>query len=239
MPLQTRLTTALGTEHPILLAPMDLVAGGKLAAAVSHAGGLGLIGGGYGNADWLEQELAAAGNARVGCGFITWSLAKKPDLLDFRVPDTSGGQGRAWELHRRLLQPRPASFDTGLCQSGSVQKAGRIATKPLSTKPKQIHDGSQVEPLLDQITVPLASFVGDGAYDQAGIYGTVAMRNPDADVIIPPRSTAVLARMWKPNRLGAIGISNLSPSMDAGGGRRHPGTLVVPWWRLPSAASNE
>jgi len=39
MPLQTRLTTALGIEHPILLAPMDLVASGKLAAAVSHAGG--------------------------------------------------------------------------------------------------------------------------------------------------------------------------------------------------------
>ena len=85
MPLQTRLTTALGIEHPILLAPMDLVAGGKLAAAVSHAGGLGLIGGGYGNADWLEQEFAAAGNAKVGCGFITWSLAKKPDLLDLAL----------------------------------------------------------------------------------------------------------------------------------------------------------
>ena len=138
MPLQTRLTTALGIEHPILLAPMDLVAGGKLAAAVSHAGGLGLIGGGYGNADWLEQEFAAASNAKVGCGFITWSLAKKPGLLHFRVPDTSSGQGCAWALHQRLLQPRPASFDTGLCQSGSVRKAGRIATKPLSTKPKQI-----------------------------------------------------------------------------------------------------
>jgi nitronate monooxygenase len=55
MPLQTRLTTALGIEHRILLALMDLVAGGKLAAAVSHAGGLGLTGGGYGNADWLER----------------------------------------------------------------------------------------------------------------------------------------------------------------------------------------
>ena len=138
MPLQTRLTTALGIEHPILLAPMDLVAGGKLAAAVSHAGGLGLIGGGYGNADWLEQEFAAASNAKVGCGFITWSLAEKPGLLHFRVPDTSSGQGCAWALHQRLLQPRPASFDTGLCQSGSVRKAGRIVTKPLFTKPKQI-----------------------------------------------------------------------------------------------------
>jgi hypothetical protein len=101
MPLQTRLTTALGIEHPILLAPMDLVAGGKLAAAVSHAGGLGHIGGGYGNADWLEQEFAAASNAKVGCGFITWSLAKKPGLLHFRVPDTSSGQGCAWALHQR------------------------------------------------------------------------------------------------------------------------------------------
>lgn len=85
MPLQTRLTVALGIEHPILLAPMDLVASGQLAAAVSHAGGLGLIGGGYGNAEWLEREFAAAGNAKVGCGFITWSLAKKPELLDLAL----------------------------------------------------------------------------------------------------------------------------------------------------------
>jgi nitronate monooxygenase len=82
MPLHTRITDLLAIQYPILLAPMDLVAGGKLASAVSQAGGLGLIGGGYGDADWLQQEFAAAGNARVGCGFITWSLEKKPELLD-------------------------------------------------------------------------------------------------------------------------------------------------------------
>ena len=53
---------------------------GKLAAAVTAAGGLGIIGGGYGDADWLDREFAAAGNSRVGCGFITWSLAKQPEL---------------------------------------------------------------------------------------------------------------------------------------------------------------
>jgi hypothetical protein len=47
--------------------------------------------------------------------------------------------------------------------------------------------------LLEQIPGPLASFVGDGAYDQAGIYATVAQRHPDAEVIVPPRSTAVLS----------------------------------------------
>ncbi|RZU02463.1 NAD(P)H-dependent flavin oxidoreductase [Rivibacter subsaxonicus] len=86
--MQTRLTEMLGIEHPILSAPMGVAAGGKLAAAVSAAGGLGLIGGGYGDAAWLEREFAAAGTARVGCGFITWSLAQKPQLLDLVLAQT-------------------------------------------------------------------------------------------------------------------------------------------------------
>lgn len=61
---------------------MGVMAGGKLAAAVSDAGGLGIIGGGYGDADWLALQFAAAGSARVGCGFITWSIARNPELLD-------------------------------------------------------------------------------------------------------------------------------------------------------------
>lgn len=82
MPFHTRLTEFFGIEHPILSAPMGFVAGGKLAAAVSNAGGLGLIGGGYGDAEWLQQQFTAAGNAKIGCGFITWSLENKPELLD-------------------------------------------------------------------------------------------------------------------------------------------------------------
>ena len=82
MALRTRLTEKLRIKHPILLAPMGSIAGGRLAGAVSEAGGLGLIGGGYGDRGWLEKEFAAAGNRRVGCGFITWSLAKQPGLLD-------------------------------------------------------------------------------------------------------------------------------------------------------------
>jgi nitronate monooxygenase len=82
MAIQNRLTRTLGIEHPVLLAPMDLVSGGRLAAAVSQAGGLGILGGGYGDGDWIQREWARAGNARIGCGFITWSLAKRPELLD-------------------------------------------------------------------------------------------------------------------------------------------------------------
>jgi nitronate monooxygenase len=80
--LTTRLTEFFGIKHPILLAPMAMVSGGRLAAAVTSAGGLGLIGGGYGDADWLRREFAQAGPAMVGCGFITWSLAQQPELLE-------------------------------------------------------------------------------------------------------------------------------------------------------------
>jgi nitronate monooxygenase len=83
MPITTRLTERLGVRHPILLAPMDIVADGRLAAAVSHAGGFGIIGAGYGDAAWLTREMDASGDARVGVGFITWSLARQPHLLDF------------------------------------------------------------------------------------------------------------------------------------------------------------
>lgn len=85
MSIHTLLCDLFGIEHPVLLAPMAGVSGGALAAAVSHAGGLGLIGGGYGATDWLEREFAAAGDARVGVGFITWSLARQPELLDLAL----------------------------------------------------------------------------------------------------------------------------------------------------------
>lgn len=83
MTLTTQLTQKLGIQHPIMLAPMGSVAGGKLAAAVSEAGGLGMIGAGYGDPVWLEAQLkivSAATQKPWGVGFITWCLTD--ELLD-------------------------------------------------------------------------------------------------------------------------------------------------------------
>ena len=85
MILSTPLTDLLDIRHPIVLAPMATISGGALAAAVSEAGGLGLIGGGYGDPDWCEREWRAAGNARVGIGFITWRIAENPEVLDLAL----------------------------------------------------------------------------------------------------------------------------------------------------------
>ncbi len=68
---------------------------------------------------------------------------------------------------------------------------GEIVVAALTSN--DVDDGSQVGPLLDQVRRPVASFIGDGAYDRDDVYGEVAARHPDAAVIAPPRSSAVLS----------------------------------------------
>src|SRR4051794_5892674 len=80
--IETALTRLLDIEHPILLAPMGSAAGGKLAAAVTNAGGLGMVGSGYANVEAIRKELGEAGNTRVGIGFILWALEKNSAALD-------------------------------------------------------------------------------------------------------------------------------------------------------------
>jgi hypothetical protein len=139
--------------------------------------------------------------------------------LDLAVPDHSTLSRRAetLEVPRPISRTRPVHLlvdSTGLrlCGAGEwlVEKhgtrrrrswrklhigvdasTGQILASELT--PHDVDDGSQVEALLDQIPGSLASFTGDGAYDQAGIHGAVAKQHPDADVIVPPRSTAVLS----------------------------------------------
>ncbi|KAF3348402.1 hypothetical protein VdG2_03284 [Verticillium dahliae VDG2] len=57
-PITTPLTTLLGVSHPILLAGMARTSGGRLAAAVSNAGGLGVIGGFMYTPDQLREIVA-------------------------------------------------------------------------------------------------------------------------------------------------------------------------------------
>ena len=85
MGFRTAVTELFDIRHPILLAPMGAIAGGRLAAAVTRAGGLGLIGPGYLDRAWIEHELDCAQGARVGIGFITWDLAKDPTRLDLAL----------------------------------------------------------------------------------------------------------------------------------------------------------
>jgi nitronate monooxygenase len=66
--VETRLTRRFGLTHPIVSAPMAFVAGGRLAAAVTYAGGLGLIGGGTAIGPGLRASFARLETRRLGAG---------------------------------------------------------------------------------------------------------------------------------------------------------------------------
>jgi hypothetical protein len=137
--------------------------------------------------------------------------------LDLAVPDhsTLGRRAETLEVPRVQLRTGPIyllvdSSGLRLCWPGEwlIEKHGTqsrrswrklhigvdaVTGEILASKltVSDADDGPQFEPLLDQIPGPLASFTGDGAYDQAGTYNAVAKRHSKADVAVPPRSTAL------------------------------------------------
>lgn len=58
--MQTEVTKLLGIEYPIIQGGMAWVAEHHLAAAVSEAGGLGLIGAANAPAEWVREEIRKA-----------------------------------------------------------------------------------------------------------------------------------------------------------------------------------
>src|ERR687883_873952 len=91
-----------------------------------------------------------------------------------------------WLLEKRGTRTRRSWRKLHL---GVDADTGRIVASALTGH--DADDGAQVDPLLDQVEGPVASFTGDGAYDQAGVYASVAERHPEAAVVVPPRRGAV------------------------------------------------
>jgi nitronate monooxygenase len=113
MALRTAFTELFGIEHPIALAPMGRSAGGALAAAVSNGGGLGLLGGGTGDRDWLDRELpivAAGTGGPWGAGFLSWAI-------------DAGAVERALEYHPRAVM---LSFGNPRPFAGLVHRSGAL-----------------------------------------------------------------------------------------------------------------
>ncbi len=80
--LSTPWSRAMGLRVPIVNAPMGGVAGGRLAAAVSAAGGLGMVGmGTAGSTSSLHAELPHVAGT-FGIGLVDWVIRNEPGLFD-------------------------------------------------------------------------------------------------------------------------------------------------------------
>lgn len=104
--MATTWSGSIGIEVPIVNAPMGGAAGGRLAAAVSAAGGLGMIGmGSSATADQLTAELAQLDGRIFGIGLVHWVVQDRPDLFEValaaRPALLSVSFGEDWEWVRR------------------------------------------------------------------------------------------------------------------------------------------
>ena len=92
--LHTRFTDLLNITLPVMSAPMSNHSGGRLAAAVSQAGGLGTFGGSNDfGPDWMREQIAyirAQTDRPFGIGFITQLIEDRPEnfevALEEKVP---------------------------------------------------------------------------------------------------------------------------------------------------------
>src|SRR5947209_2327895 len=83
--LSTPWSAAMGLRVPIVNAPMGGVAGGRLASAVSAAGGLGMVGmGAAGSTSSLHAELPHV-TGTFGIGLVDWVMRKEAGLFDAAI----------------------------------------------------------------------------------------------------------------------------------------------------------
>jgi nitronate monooxygenase len=131
MAFRTRLCDLFGIDVPILNAPMGGGdAPGRLAAAVSNAGGLGLVGGtAMGGVDWVVEQVRVARDLTdrpFGVGFIS-HFPNTADLMQAALREG------VKVIAHSFADPAPfvaAAHDAGalvLCQVRTVEAARRCA----------------------------------------------------------------------------------------------------------------
>ncbi|MGD9616536.1 MAG: NAD(P)H-dependent flavin oxidoreductase [Alphaproteobacteria bacterium] len=210
--IETALTRLLGIEHPILLAPMGSAAGGRLAAAVTHAGGLGLVGSGYASTAAIRNELAEAGNARVGIGFILWALERNPEALDVAL------EARPAAIMLSFGDPAPFTGhirEAGckiICQVQTLAQAKEAADAGADIIIAQGRDAGGhsgttrgtigLVPAVVDAVAPIPVVAAGGIADGRGLAAALALGA--AGILMGTRFTASRESLWDPAMKTAV-----------------------------------
>lgn len=97
--MKTEITKLLGIEYPIIQGGMAWVGTNELAAAVSEAGGLGIIGSGGAPASWVKEQIQQV-KQKTGKPFGVNVMLMNPEadaiaqvIVDEKVPVVTTGAG--------------------------------------------------------------------------------------------------------------------------------------------------
>ena len=164
--LRTELCDMLGIEYPVILAGMGPVAGGiqgpvataKLVAAVSNAGGLGVIGGAGFGAERLREEINTVR-----------SMTDKPFGVDLLLPSNYMGGAASGEMPRDPRDLIPKETIAGLKKiAGDLGVEWQEAPRPAATAtaPRPAGGGmsdAQMEVVIEEKVAVFASGLGSPA----------------------------------------------------------------------------
>ena len=123
--IHTWLTNTFGLSVPVVSAPMAGVSGGALAAAVSAAGGLGVVGFAAGKPEQLQAELdlAAAPGRPYGVGLLAWLLPDNEALLDVVVGSDASLVSLSYGPYAPYVEPLQAAGKLVATQVGTIDDA--------------------------------------------------------------------------------------------------------------------
>src|ERR1700744_4754027 len=163
--LSTPWSLAMGLRVPIVTAPMGGVAGGRLAAGVSAAGGLGMVGmGTAGSTSSLHAELPYV-TKTFGIGLVDWGMRKEVGLFE-----------AALAAPPVLIS---GSFGTDLSWVSRVHDAGILAAT-------QVYNGDEAQRAQDAgIDLLVARGSEGGGHGDATI-GTLPLLDAVLDVVSVP-----------------------------------------------------
>jgi nitronate monooxygenase len=119
------LTERFGLTVPVVAAPMVGVSTGRLAAAVSAAGGLGMIGAGpTSKPDRLREQCAVARETgKFGVGLMAWALARDDSLVDVVVAEAPALVSVSYGPYERWIAPLRAAGIVVATQVGTLAEA--------------------------------------------------------------------------------------------------------------------
>lgn len=129
-PLRTALTERLGLRTPIVCAPMAGAAGGRLAAAVSTAGALGMVGAGSTmSAETVTEEaaVAVAAHRPFGIGLMAWALVRDRAPLDAAIAARPALVSVSFGDYRPYVGPLQEAGIAVATQVGDVAEAVEAA----------------------------------------------------------------------------------------------------------------
>ncbi|MGZ6826676.1 MAG: NAD(P)H-dependent flavin oxidoreductase, partial [Mycobacteriales bacterium] len=123
--MRTWLTERFGIEVPVVAAPMAGVSTGRLAAAVTAAGGLGMLGiGPTSTPEKVREQCAVAREAGpFGVGLMAWALAQDDRLVDVVAQEAPALVSVSYGPYDRWVGRLQAAGAVVATQAGTLAEA--------------------------------------------------------------------------------------------------------------------